>query len=165
MFHKGIESMYHVTAEGQGLSWELKVAAQEHQKLFLQEIEEHLIAPLLPAASRRHTGHKRKGTASSQHAVPSTREKNSPISIPSAQHVVPSTKEENSPISVPSAQHAVPTSKHKRGKFTNICTTESKKNGYSGAVPSTREGNSPKPVLDLVPPGPVACKHNEENSP
>ena len=32
MFHRGLESMYHVTAKGRGLSWELKVAAQEHQK-------------------------------------------------------------------------------------------------------------------------------------
>ena len=67
--------MYHVTAKGQGLSWELKVAV-------LQEIEERLIAPPPPAARRRHTRHKRKGTASAQHAVPSTREENSPISLP-----------------------------------------------------------------------------------
>ena len=75
MFHRGLESMYHVTAESQGLSWELKVAAQERQKLFLQELKERLIAPPSPAASRRHTGHKRKGTASA-----STSEENSPIS-------------------------------------------------------------------------------------
>ena len=37
--------MHHVTAERQGLSWELKVAVQERQKLFLQELEEPLIAP------------------------------------------------------------------------------------------------------------------------
>ena len=37
--------MYNVTAESQGLSWELKVAAQERQKLFLQELEGRLIAP------------------------------------------------------------------------------------------------------------------------
>ena len=85
MFHPGLESMYHVTAESQGLSWELKVAAQEHQNLFLQELEGPLIAPPppppappQPGASRRHTGHKRKGTASA----------NPPISIPSAQHML-----------------------------------------------------------------------------
>ena len=53
-------------AEG---SWELKVAAQESQKLFQQEIEECLIAPLPPAARRcqsRHTGQKRKGKESAQ---------------------------------------------------------------------------------------------------
>ena len=43
MFPQGLNSMYQ-TAEGQGLSWELKVAAQESQKLFLQEIEERLIS-------------------------------------------------------------------------------------------------------------------------
>ena len=36
MFYRKIEPMYNVTAESQGLSWELKVAAQELQKLFLQ---------------------------------------------------------------------------------------------------------------------------------
>ena len=77
------------TAEGQGLSWELKVAAQERQKLFLQEIERNFIAPFPPAGGGRHTGHKRKGTASA----------NSPISVPSAQQAVPSKSEENSPIS------------------------------------------------------------------
>ena len=54
--------------------------------------------PPPPAASRRHTGHKRKGTASAHLAVPSKREENSQISVPSAQHVVPRTSEENSPI-------------------------------------------------------------------
>ena len=52
MFHRGLESMCHVTAISQGLSWELTVAAQERQKfnrLFLQEIEEQLIAPPPPA--------------------------------------------------------------------------------------------------------------------
>ena len=45
MFTQGLLSMFqNVTAEGQGLSWELKVAAQESQKLFLQEIEERLIS-------------------------------------------------------------------------------------------------------------------------
>ena len=53
MFHRGLESMFHVTAKSQGLSWELKVAAQERQKLFLQEIKERLIAPFPPAASGR----------------------------------------------------------------------------------------------------------------
>ena len=45
MFPQGLASMYHtVTAEGQGLSWEVKVSAQ--QKLFLQEIEEpHCTTP------------------------------------------------------------------------------------------------------------------------
>ena len=38
MFHRGLESMFHVTAESQGLSCELKVAAQERPKIFLQEI-------------------------------------------------------------------------------------------------------------------------------
>ena len=50
-------------------SWELKVAAQESQKLFLQEIEECLIAPLPQAASgrqSRHTGQKRKVKESAQ---------------------------------------------------------------------------------------------------
>ena len=61
MFPRGLTSMYQtVTAEGQGLSWELKVAAPEGQKLFLQEIEERLIAPPPPAASGRHTGWKGK---------------------------------------------------------------------------------------------------------
>ena len=85
-----LTSMYQtVTDEGPGLlSWELKVAAQERQKLFLQEIERNFIAPFPPAGGGRHTGHKRKGTASA----------NSPISIPSAQDAVPSTSEENSPI-------------------------------------------------------------------
>ena len=54
MFPRGLTSIYQ-TAGGQGLSWELKVAAQECQKLFLQEIKEHLIAPLLPAASGFYT--------------------------------------------------------------------------------------------------------------
>ena len=45
--------MYQI-AGGKGLSWELKVAAQERQKLFLQEIKERLIAPFPPAASGRH---------------------------------------------------------------------------------------------------------------
>ena len=86
MFPRGLTSMYQ-TAEGQGLSWELKVAAQERQKLFLQEIERNFIAPFPPAGGGRHTGHKRKGTASA----------NSPISVSSAQDAVPSTSEENSP--------------------------------------------------------------------
>jgi len=47
MFPQGLNSMYQ-TADGQGLSWELKVAAQESQKLFLQEIEGRLIAPPPP---------------------------------------------------------------------------------------------------------------------
>ena len=110
--------MYHVTAESQGLSWELKVA-QERQKLFLQELEERLIAPPPSAASRRHTGHTRKGTANA----------NSPISVPSAQHAVPSTSEENSPISVPNPNR--------------------KKLRYRVAVPSTREGNSGMLALQL----------------
>ena len=73
MFPQGLNSMYQiVTAESylsQGLSWELKVAAQERRKLFLQELEERLIAPPPPAASRRHTGHKRKGTASANSPI------------------------------------------------------------------------------------------------
>ena len=129
MFHRGLESMYHVTAESQGLSWELKVAAQERQKLFLQELEGRLIAPPPPppappplAASGRRN--KRKGTASA----------NSPISVPSAQHAVPSTSEENSPISEPNPNR--------------------KKMRYRVAIPSTRKGNSSIPVpLDSVPPG------------
>ena len=59
MYPQGLMSMYQ-TAGGQGLFWELKVAAQESQKLFLPEIEEHLITPLwvlLPAAGGHHTGH------------------------------------------------------------------------------------------------------------
>ena len=104
MFPRKLTSMYQTaTAEGQWLSWELKVAAQR-QKLFLQEIEERLIVPLPPAASERHTGQKRKGTGSvvipsnladpdfqvpantkkSQYsvAVPRTRNRNSPILVP-----------------------------------------------------------------------------------
>ena len=39
MFPQRLRSMYQtVTGEGQGLSWELKVAAQEHQKLFLHNM-------------------------------------------------------------------------------------------------------------------------------
>ena len=52
-----------VTEEGQGLSWELQVAAQEHQKLFLQEIEASFIAPLPPAGGGHHTGQMRKQTS------------------------------------------------------------------------------------------------------
>ena len=52
MFPQGLNSMYQiVTAEShlsQGLSWELKVAAQERQKMFLQELEGCLIAPPPP---------------------------------------------------------------------------------------------------------------------
>ena len=75
--------------------------AQERQKLFLQELEELLISPPPPAASRLHNGHKRKGTESAQHAVPSTRKENSPISITNQNVAVPSTREGNSPIPVP----------------------------------------------------------------
>ena len=63
----------------------------------------------------------------SQHVVPSTKEENSPISVPSVQHPVQSTSGENSPISIPNPnkkriviQHY--SSKHKRGNFTNTCT-------------------------------------------
>ena len=76
--------------------------------MFLQELEELLISPPPPAAIRLHTGHKRKGTASAQHAVPSTSEENSPISIPNQNLkkllysiAVPSTREGNSPIPLP----------------------------------------------------------------
>ena len=70
MLTRGLESIYHtVTPEGQGLSCELKIAAQERRKMFLQEIEERLMAPPPPAASRRHNGQKRKGTASAQSAI------------------------------------------------------------------------------------------------
>ena len=82
--------------------------AQERQKLFLQELEELLISPPPPAAIRLHTGHKRKGTASAQHAVPSTSEENSPISIPS---------QNLKKIAIQCCS-----SKHKRGKSTNTCT-------------------------------------------
>ena len=47
------------TAGGKGLSWELKVAAQDHEKLYMQEIKEPLKAPLPAVASGRHTGQKR----------------------------------------------------------------------------------------------------------
>ena len=142
MFPQGLNSMYQiVTAEShlsQGLSWELKVAAQERQKLFLQELEGRLIAPPPPppappplAASGRRN--KRKGTASA----------NSPISVPSAQHAVPSTSEENSPIF------------HTKSK--------SKKLRYRVAVLSTREGNPPIPVpLDSVPPGMRPCNYESK---
>ena len=75
MFHRGLESMFHVTAESQGLSWELKVSAQERQKLFLQELEGCLIAPPPPlpappspsppppAASGRRNSRKKIGRA------------------------------------------------------------------------------------------------------
>ena len=51
--------MYQTTG-GQGLSRELKVAAQERQKLFLQEIKECLITPLPPAASDATLGRREK---------------------------------------------------------------------------------------------------------
>ena len=72
MYPQGLMSMYQ-TAGGQGLFWELKVAAQESQKLFLPEIEEHLITPLwvlLPAAGGHHTGQERKRTGSAQVSDP-----------------------------------------------------------------------------------------------
>ena len=50
MFPRGLTSMYQ-TAGGQGLFWELKVAAQERQKLFLQEIKECLIVPIRQVGS------------------------------------------------------------------------------------------------------------------
>ena len=114
MFHHGLESMYHFTAEGQGLSWELGLAAQVRQKWFLQEIEGRLIAPLPPVANRRHnrrhTGNKRKGKASAQHAVLSTKEENSPISIPNREKNViqrcSSKHEGNS--SIPVLMYSVP---------------------------------------------------------
>ena len=105
MFPRGVESKYHtVTAEGQGLSWELKVAAQERQKLFLQEIEERFFAPLPPAGGRRHTGQKRKRTRSAQVSNSSN------LAYPDSRYLqiekkkwfqLPSTRERNSPRPVP----------------------------------------------------------------
>ena len=101
--------MYHnVTAKGQGLYGELKVAAQERQKLFLQEIEERLIAPLPPAASGRHTGQKRKGTASARVSDPSN------LADPDSRI---SGDCKSKKIEIPRCS-----SKNKRGKFTNTCT-------------------------------------------
>ena len=119
-------SMYQTfTDKDQGLSWELKVAAQERQELFLQEIEASFIAPLPPAGGGRHTGQKRKQTSN--------------LADPDVQ--VPANRKKCG-------------SKHNRGKFTNIHTKSRQKMQYSVAVPSTREGNSPIPVpLDSVPPG------------
>ena len=125
MFPRGVESKYHtVTAEGQGLSWELKVAAQERKKLFLQEIEERFFAPLPPAGVKRHTGQKRKRTRSAQVSNSSN------LAYPDSRYLQIEKKK------------AIPTSKHKRGKFTKT-GTKSNKMRYRAAVPSTRERNSP----------------------
>ena len=127
--------MYHnVTAKGQGLYGELKVAAQERQKLFLQEIEEHFFAPLPPAGGGRHTEQKRKRTGSAQVSNPSN------LADPDFQ--VPANRKKK----------AIPTSKHKRGKFTKN-GTKSREKSDTALQFQAQERNSPIPVpLDSVPP-------------
>ena len=100
MFPQGFTSMYQiVTAEShlsQGLSWELKVAAQERQKLFLQELEGRLIAPPppppappSPAASGRLNRRKRTASANSPISEPTPNQKKMRYRV-----AIPSTREE-----------------------------------------------------------------------
>ena len=113
--------------KAKGLSWELKVAAQESQKLFLQEIEASFIAQLPPAGGGLHsvhTGQKRIQTsnlADPDFQVPANQEKNG----------VPSTRDGNSPIPERNRKKLAIqrcSSKNKRGtrnlswKFTNTST-------------------------------------------
>ena len=107
MFLRGFTSIYQtVTSEGQGLSWELKVAAQDRQRLFLQEIEERFIAPLPPALVQQVVGTTLGRTGRAQVSDPSNLA-DPDFQVPAnrkklrCHFAVPSTREGNSPIPVP----------------------------------------------------------------